>query len=161
QAVLSAALDTLDAIGQADLGASRGFGVWDADGQGQAASWREHLADVIENRTEGFYQDWHALFRSSFLERELYEALYRRMLELAACCPEERSLIHNDYHFDNVLTDGERITGVIDWGNACYGDRLYDAAWVAWVFFKDGNIDAATPLRERHGALPNYAERMA
>jgi hygromycin-B 4-O-kinase len=161
QAILPAALDTLDAIGRADVGAARGYGGWDASGQGRSPSWRGFLADVMENHADGFYKDWHALFRTSFLERPVYEALYRRMLDLLPYCPEERDLIHNDYHLDNVLTDGRRVTGVIDWGNACYGDRLYDAAWVGWVFRKDADLDAATPLQERHGTAPRFAERVA
>ena len=37
-------------------------------------------------------------------------------------------LIHFDYHPLNVLTDGERITGVIDWANAGAGDPRADVA---------------------------------
>jgi hygromycin-B 4-O-kinase len=70
-------------------------------------------------------------------------------------------VIHNDFHLDNVLSDGRRVTAVVDWGNACYGDRLFDVAWVGWVFRRVAGIDAATPLRERHGAEPAYDERIA
>jgi aminoglycoside phosphotransferase (APT) family kinase protein len=31
-------------------------------------------------------------------------------------------LLHLDYHGLNVMTDGERITGVLDWANALAGD---------------------------------------
>lgn len=37
-------------------------------------------------------------------------------------------LIHLDFHPLNVLTDGEKITGVIDWVNASYGDYRFDIA---------------------------------
>jgi len=37
-------------------------------------------------------------------------------------------LLHLDYHPLNVLTDGKRITGVIDWSNAHAGDPRADAA---------------------------------
>jgi hygromycin-B 4-O-kinase len=161
RALLPALLDTLGAIGRVEVGDSTGYGGWDADGRGEHASWHAFLAHTIEDRSEGFYREWHAMFETTFLERPVFETVYRRMVELALRCPEERALIHNDYHFDNVLTDGARVTGVIDWGNACYGDPLYDAAWVGWVFAKDYGIDAATPLRERHGALPDFAERIA
>jgi hygromycin-B 4-O-kinase len=160
-ALLPALLDTLDQVGCADVGGTYGYGAWDVEGRGAFSSWHACLADAIEDRREGYYQNWHELFRTTFLEREVYETVYRRMMELAAACPEERALIHNDYHFDNVLTDGRRVTAVIDWGNAGYGDRLYDAAWVAWVFDKDYGIDAATPLRERLGGLPGYETRIA
>jgi hygromycin-B 4-O-kinase len=161
RALLPTTLDTFDAIARVDLGDSVGYGGFDADGRGRAASWPGFLAQVMENQSEGFYRDWHGLFESSFLERGVYERVYRRMLELAADCLADRSLLHCDYHFDNVLTDGERIIGVIDWGNAAYGDFLYDVAWVGWVFEKDGGLDARTLLRQRHGRAPRFAERVA
>ncbi|CAA9560913.1 MAG: hypothetical protein AVDCRST_MAG88-1493 [uncultured Thermomicrobiales bacterium] len=132
RALLPAALDAVDAIGRADVGASRGYGPWGGDGHGAHRSWRDFLVAIIENSGEGFYRDWHALFQDSFLERDVYEAVYRRLLRLVVHCPEDRALIHCDLHFDNILTDGRRITGVIDWANASYGDPLYDVAWLGW-----------------------------
>src|SRR5262245_46608156 len=157
---LPATLDTLDAIGRADVGGSRGYGAWGADGQASFASWPEFLLDVIENKPEGFYRDWHRLFESSFLERPVYERIFDRLRELVVHCPDERALLHCDYHFDNVLSDGRRVSAVVDWGNAAYGDHLYDLAWVGWVYAKDYGLDALTPLRERHGAAPSFDERM-
>jgi hygromycin-B 4-O-kinase len=163
RALLPATLDTLDAIARADVRASRGYGDWSGDGNGGSASWRDYLAAIVENHAEGFHRDWHALFRDSFLERDVYEAVYRRMLRLATHCPEERALIHNDYQFENVLAEGGRITGVIDWANALYGDPLYDVARLAWWSTWDGwwYDDGATLLRARYGAAPRYAERIA
>lgn len=37
-------------------------------------------------------------------------------------------LLHLDYHPLNVMTDGRRITGVLDWSNALPGDRRADLA---------------------------------
>jgi hygromycin-B 4-O-kinase len=36
-----------------------------------------------------------------------------------------------------VLVRGTRITAIIDWGNALYGDWLYDPAWLIswWPWF--------------------------
>jgi ketosteroid isomerase-like protein len=39
-----------------------------------------------------------------------------------------RALLHGDYHPLNVLTDGERITAVLDWSNAAAGDPRSDVA---------------------------------
>lgn len=139
---------------------SRGYGPWDQEGTGEAASWHDFLAAVIENKTAGFYQDWHALFRSSFLERAVYDAVYRHMLHLLPYCPAERALLHGDLHFDNLLTAGQRITGVLDWGNACYGDPLYDVAWLGrWTAWGAPLVDAAL-LRARYGATPHYDARL-
>jgi aminoglycoside phosphotransferase (APT) family kinase protein len=38
------------------------------------------------------------------------------------------ALLHLDYHPLNVMTDGTRITGVLDWTNALAGDPRADAA---------------------------------
>jgi hygromycin-B 4-O-kinase len=91
EAVLPAALDALDAIGRADVSGSRGYGGWDGRGRGAAGSWRDFLLDVIDDRATGFYAHWHALFETSFLERPVYERVYRRLVELSAHCPEERA----------------------------------------------------------------------
>lgn len=161
QALSPALLDTLDAIAACDVLGSRGYGPWSATGDGETATWRDFLVAVAENRTEGYYQDWHALFRDSFLERDLFDALYRRMLRLAAHCPEERHLLHCDLHFDNILSDGRRITGVIDWGNASYGDPLYDVAWLGRVNALGETFVDPALLDARYGAAPRYRERIA
>ncbi len=161
--VLPAKLETLDAIIRTDVSGSRGYGDWDGTGTGKFATWRGYLETIVDNQAEGFYGNWHALFRESFLEREVYDLAYRHMLRLSATCPEDRALIHNDYQFENVLTDGRRITGVIDWANALYGDPLYEVArliwWSAWPgWWYD---DVADLMQARYGAAPRFAERIA
>ncbi len=43
------------------------------------------------------------------------------------------SLLHMDYHPQNVVVQGFRVTGVIDWVNADLGDRHLDAAMTAVI----------------------------
>lgn len=43
------------------------------------------------------------------------------------------SLVHFDYHPLNVMTDGRRITGIIDWPNAFAGDPRADFARTAML----------------------------
>lgn len=40
----------------------------------------------------------------------------------------KQTLIHGDFTIDNVLVEGGKITGVIDWGAAAYGDPRYDVS---------------------------------
>ena len=40
----------------------------------------------------------------------------------------EAALLHLDYHLNNVLTDGKKITGILDWTHAHAGDPRADAA---------------------------------
>jgi aminoglycoside phosphotransferase (APT) family kinase protein len=43
------------------------------------------------------------------------------------------SFLHLDYHPQNVMVNGFRVTGVIDWANAAIGDRHFDAATTAVI----------------------------
>jgi hygromycin-B 4-O-kinase len=146
-----------------DVSAASGYGDWGPDGAGRYESWRAFLAAVIDDHDEGYYAHWHRLFSDSFLERDLYETAHRRMLHLAERCPQERRLVHNDYQFENILAEGARITGVIDWANALYGDPLYDVAWLLWQAAHPDWWHAEGPgvLHERFGAAPGYAARIA
>ena len=63
-------------------------------------------------------------------------------LRKALACVNERaplfrsspqSIVHMDYHPLNVMVDGMRLTGVIDWVNTDVGDRHLDAAMTAVI----------------------------
>jgi aminoglycoside phosphotransferase (APT) family kinase protein len=55
------------------------------------------------------------------------EALLRS-LERHRPAPVPPTLIHGDFTLDNTLVDGDRISGVIDWGAGAYGDPRCDLA---------------------------------
>ncbi|MEJ7651917.1 MAG: phosphotransferase [Chloroflexia bacterium] len=108
-----------------------------------------------------FYGKWHRLFEDSFLERELFDRIYYRMIALLERCPEERRLVHGGLDLSNVVGHNGRITGVLDWLGARYGDFVFDVA----------NLDFWTPgegyaerCRARYaaggGVPPSYDERV-
>ncbi|MFL5508998.1 MAG: aminoglycoside phosphotransferase family protein [Gemmatimonadaceae bacterium] len=37
--------------------------------------------------------------------------------------------VHRDYHPNNVLWDGDRVSGIVDWVNGCRGPAGIDVAW--------------------------------
>ena len=37
--------------------------------------------------------------------------------------------IHRDFHPTNVLWQGARLSGIVDWPNACLGPAAFDVAW--------------------------------
>lgn len=74
-----------------------------------------------------------------------------------------RATIHADLFPDNVLFEGDTVTGVIDFYFACTDVRAYDLAVMlgAWAYTLDGSaplpeIEAA--LRQGYGSLPAEEE---
>ena len=53
--------------------------------------------------------------------------------------------IHADIFHDNVLFDGDRLGGIIDFDYACYGTLIYDLAVIMndWCIFANGELDPA------------------
>ena len=154
---------TLHAIHTCDVRRWSGYGLFDDTGEGISESWRSSLAAVIEEeRPDGFFGKWHALFTTTFLERDFFDTVYNYMLGLLDMCPEERYLVHGDYGYDNVLAHQGRITAVLDWINACYGDFVYD---IAWLDFWSRGIDFPGLIRQYYTgqgvALPHYEQRIA
>ncbi len=48
-----------------------------------------------------------------------------------------RTLVHGDFRMGNLMVDGERVTGVLDWELAHIGDPVEDLGWLcvpAWRF---------------------------
>lgn len=166
RALLPVVLDTLDALARADVRDSSGYGPWDSAGQGRFPTWRAFLAGHALRADETFGKAVRALGRDPGAERALYAATCERMLSLADHCPEGRALLHRDYNFANILTDGVRVTGIIDWAQSCYGDPLYDVAWLGWWTAggasaeREARYDQAL-VRARYGDAPQYAERLA
>jgi len=68
---------------------------------------------------------------------------------LAKTGQQQTALLHLDYHPLNVLTDGKRITGVIDWSNACAGDTRADAARTIAILRADFGVQRRFYLLER------------
>lgn len=48
--------------------------------------------------------------------------------------PGSSTLLHLDFHPFNVLDDGSRVTGIVDWANASVGDRRFDIARTRGLF---------------------------
>ena len=98
----------------------------------RARPWRLWQLGVIFGRTQAAI---HALPAPDLLlqqpdawiawQCEAEPVLQERLRHLSSGKP---ALLHLDYHPNNVLTDGKRITGVLDWTNAHAGDPRADAA---------------------------------
>jgi aminoglycoside phosphotransferase (APT) family kinase protein len=64
---------------------------------------------------------------------KLRDALVRLRQQAAQFSPAAETLVHMDYHPQNVIVRGFQVTGVIDWVNADRGDRYLCAATTAVI----------------------------
>ena len=146
RAVLPGLLAALDALRDIGVSGTKGYGIWAPDGTGPAASWAETLLAISQETAR--VPGWRAALAASRLGTGLFERAYARLRELSEGLPDERHIVHGDLLNHNVLVQGSQVTAVIDWGNAMYGDWLYDAAWLVfwWPWFprwRDIDINAA------------------
>ena len=120
-------------IHQSLLPSSEGFGPFNERGHATFSSWQSFLQSTIRGKD----QQWDHLFASNLLDATALQPVMHSYLRLTEHCPEERKLVHGDFGSNNVLTDGKKITGVLDWDCALYGDPLFDVAgsffWSPWL----------------------------
>lgn len=119
---------TLGALRHIDISARCGYGPVASDGVGLYPSWQDYLEGLFSDQETGFWEGWRDLFSTSFLELDLFQVAHERMARLIPLCPAERAVVHGDFHVGNILSDGQAVTGLVDWGNLKYGDPLYDLA---------------------------------
>jgi len=148
-------------MNQVRLGPTKGFGWITSEGEGSHPTWGDYLKSFYkEDQTDNFWENWHELFRSSFLEKGVFEECYARLMHFAPYNAPHRYFVHNDCHAWNILSDGRTITGIID-GNCVYGDFIIDLS------IAEGAVpghNAAQAFREYYEqsdiAVPDYKERL-
>ena len=77
--------------------------------------WLKLLDDIAQT---GIYQKDEVRFFSDLLEDRI--DLFNR--------PVPASLLHMDVWDQNILTDGRRVTGILDWDRALWGDPEFEFA---------------------------------
>ncbi len=102
------------------------------------------------------------MFDERFLDRQYFDDILARMNYLLKYCPEERYLVHADFGFGNVLAHEGKITAVLDWTEARYGDFLFD---VAWLDLGVPEMDFISCFRNYYASMecnvPYFEERIA
>ena len=130
-AVLPDLFDVMDAIGRIDVG-GHGYGIWDSTRAAPHLSWPQYL--LAAERETPRVPGWRAALASSDIGLEPFERALVTLRRLVPHLPDERRMIHHDLLARNLLVEGGRISGVLDWGSACFGDPLYDAAWLLYCW---------------------------
>lgn len=164
RAILPRLFEAMDAMREADLAGTSGYGLWHGDGRGDRASWREAFVGETATRERAAQR---AMLARTAVGHRAFDAAIARMRELVRWAPSARHLVHNDLLYRNVFADVDGLV-VLDWGASIFGDFLYDAAlltfWWPWYGTKWGGIDIRDEI-ERHYAeigldIPDYAERL-
>lgn len=72
--------------------------------------------------------------------------------------PARECFIHRDYHPTNVLWQGERVSGIVDWPNACRGALGIDLAWCRGNLVGLHGVEAADRFLAAYRSLagPSY-----
>lgn len=150
-------VSVLDAIHCTKIPDGSKYGHWNADGVATFTSWK----DFILNYKDEVYSNWENLYKKTFLEKDVIKQIFKNIQNLSGFLPEGKFLVHGDYGFSNVISNGEKITGVLDWGESIYGDFLYD---VAWLQFWHDKISYEQVFKkhylEKNIEVPNYFERL-
>jgi hygromycin-B 4-O-kinase len=159
RAALPAVMAALDAMREIDVEVRDGYGIWTPDGSAPFANWPQALLAIDQPNPR--IPGWRAALEGSPTGAGRFDTAYSVLGDLVVGLPEERHLVHGDLLSSNVLVDGNDIVAVIDWGNAQYGDFLYDAAWLIywWPWFPQwAAIDIRAELQrhwETHGGVPS------
>jgi hygromycin-B 4-O-kinase len=134
--VMPSLFSTLDAMRCTYVSSTTGYGHWKADGNGIASTWRDHLISVEDDLPHLRTYGWQAKLKDHPDSLSVFQEGMELLRKLATDCPEDRYLIHSDLMNRNVFITDDRISGVIDWGNAMYGDYVYEVAgftfWQPW-----------------------------
>jgi hygromycin-B 4-O-kinase len=128
ESAMPSLFNTMDAIREADISGTTGYGTLQINGNGNHTSWASVLLDVANDRPSQKIHGWRDGLEKSPVGIEPFEKAYDALIELAQDLPVIRTLVHNDLLNNNVLVYNDEISGVIDWANALYGDFLYDLA---------------------------------
>lgn len=112
-----------------------------------------HELDVAEFRWQYFcYNNIKTL---KVPEWSAQPGLWQRAIEIVNQPPPVTNycFIHRDYHPMNTLWQGETLSGVVDWVNACRGPAPFDLAWNRLNLMLMYGVKAADRLRDHAIAI--------
>lgn len=151
----------LTRMNHVEVGDSSGYGWIRSDGEGTYPTWRDYILDFFSEHQKGtFWEGWYDLFETTCLEREVFDECYARLIAYCSYNEPHRHFIHGDFHPWNILSDGRRITGIID-GNFAYGDFLVDLVTLRGTLGELDVVQAYRNYQEQAGnEIPNFEERL-
>lgn len=164
---LPSLLAMLDALRTADVSSSTGHGGWDTEGNGTHASWPAHLRATLEDTADQRVGGWRPRLEASPTGATAFDRDLLVLERLLKDMPNLRHVVHSDLLNYNTFVSNHRVSGVIDWGCAMYGDFVYELAWFKfWSpwYPQWKHVDVAAEARrffaDRGADLEDYRERL-
>lgn len=128
RALVPVVVDAMEAMRTADLSATSGMGGWGVGEKAPFDRWSQHLLTVTHDGPDRRTYGWRQKLATAPEDDATFTWGYE-LLQQVVTDDTPRSLLHCDLINRNVLVDGDRLTGVFDWGCSLYGDHLYELAW--------------------------------
>lgn len=155
KSVMPSIMEALTKLHSIDVIDTEGYGWLDSKRNGSFNTFTEFLKGFFSSDQDVFWKGWYDLFESSFLDYGLFNVLYEKMMELSPYCEGRRYLTHTDFHYNNLIINNSKISGIIDWGGVSYLDFSFDLARLImefpdynllsdfYDFYKEHNIDTS------------------
>lgn len=160
QLLLPELIQILSHMNHVSLGETRGYGWITPSGDGSFGTWKEYLIAFFSKEQSGYWKEWHNLFQTTCLEKEVFNECYNRLMAYADYNEPYRHFIHGDLHPWNILTNGTRITGIID-SNCKYGDFLVDVVNLDRQMKEFNVIQLYLDYQKQLGAvIPEFKKRV-
>jgi hypothetical protein len=131
-----------------------------ANGRGP---WIDEMVSTILDGRVG-YCEHGAMAEHSDETRELLARLLRIADGARGLRVPDADVVHYDFSPYNVLSEGNRITGVVDWNGATKGDAAFDLITLAFYTYDDAvrrELLAAAAAQTGPDAVVLYAAHMA
>ncbi|MBK1812737.1 phosphotransferase [Clostridium sp. YIM B02505] len=160
KASMPSVMDNLIKLHSVDIKAYEGYGWMDYNMKGTFNTFTEFLQSFFSKDQEGFWKGWYELFKESFVDYNVFNELYGKMIELAKYCEGRKYLIHSDFHYNNIIINNSKIAGIIDWGKVSYCDYIFDIATLILEFPNYNFLEEFyTFYKERNFDTSNFKER--
>lgn len=147
---------TLHQLHQQNLGPSTGWGLANSQGQGRYQTWAEEILDLGNYK---FDYNWHDWYERQDETGSLLRQGYRVMEQLIGSITTERSLIHRDFGFNNVICQQQAIVAVLDWAEFGYGDWVYDLAQQSCYGQSTIYLQPWLKFAQQHDIIPDNVEK--
>lgn len=131
----------MEEINKIDISQTNGYGIIDYNtGNAPYKSWKEYLYSIFDKK-----YNWNLLYQKTYINKKLLQEIILTFKNLLPYCKNNRKLLHGDFGSNNLIINNLKITGVIDWNQASYGDPLMEIAnayfWSTWLLCMQKTVE--------------------